>query len=376
MERIIIISCTIITSLILFFSTFLVNKFSNNGIIFGVRVPKEYEKDEDILKLEKEYKKNYLIFILPLILIINLIVVFNWRISIFILLTFLLIIVCNIPVIIYWKKTMKLKEEKGWHKLGKNIVFVDTSIRKPKLREDNVVIKTKVFMILLIFPLITFIVTLIVYQNVPSPFPIHYNAEGIADNFIYKEGFKGFFYLALFPVLTQIGMIVFLALVNKFAINGKVEINSGTLEEIKEQRKTFKRINSILLFILTIEISIMFTFIQFSTLFSWNVNFINIIFLPIILLTTIIFSIISYKIGQGGKNIKIKKEDKEIYRDDDRNWLLGNFYYNKKDPSIFVEKRVGIGWDVNLGNPIGLIIMIIPFILIIVSLIYLIVMGV
>lgn len=376
MERIIIISCTIITSLILFFSTFLVNKFSNNGIIFGVRVPKEYEKDEDILKLEKEYKKNYLIFILPLIFIINIIVVFNWRISIFILLTFLLIIVCNIPILIYWKKTMKLKEEKGWHKLGKNIVFVDTSIRKPKLREDNVVIKTKVFMMLLIFPLITFIVTLIVYQNVPSPFPIHYNAEGIADNFIYKEGFKGFFYLALFPVLTQIGMIVFLSLVNKFAINGKVEINSGTLEEIKEQRKTFKRINSILLFILTIEISIMFTFIQFSTLFSWNVNFINIIFLPIILLTTIIFSIISYKIGQGGKNIKIKKEDKEIYRDDDRNWLLGNFYYNKKDPSIFVEKRVGIGWDVNLGNPIGLIIMILPFILIIVSLIYLIVMGV
>lgn len=376
MERIIIISCTIITSLILFFSTFLVNKFSNNGIIFGVRVPKEYEKDEDILKLEKEYKKNYLIFILPLILIINIIVIFNWRISIFILLTFLLIIVCNIPVFVYWKRTMKLKEEKGWHKLGKNIVFVDTSIRKPKLREDNVVIKTKAFMILLIFPLITFIVTLIVYQNVPSPFPIHYNAEGIADNFIYKEGFKGFFYLALFPVLTQIGMIVFLSLINKFAINGKVEINSGTLEEIKEQRKTFKRINSILLFILTIEISIMFTFIQFSTLFSWNVNFINIIFLPIILLTTIIFSIISYKIGQGGKNIKIKKEDKEIYRDDDRNWLLGNFYYNKKDPSIFVEKRVGIGWDVNLGNPIGLIIMILPFILIIVSLIYLIVMGV
>ncbi|MCF0147623.1 MAG: DUF1648 domain-containing protein [Clostridium sp.] len=376
MEKIIIISCTIITSLILFFSTFLVNKFSNNGIIFGVRVPKEYEKDEDILKLEKEYKRNYLVFILPLILIINIIVLFNWKVSTFVLLTFLLIIVCNIPVIIYWKKTMKLKEEKGWHKLGKNVVFVDTSIRKPKSIEDNVVIKTKAFMMVLLFPLITFIVTLIVYKNVPNPFPIHYNAEGIADSFVNKEGFIGFFYLAILPVLTQTGMIIFLALVNKFAINGKVEINSGTLEEIKEQRKTFKRINSILLFILTLEISIMFTFIQFSTIFSWNVKFINIIFLPVIFLTTIIFSVISYKIGQGGKNIKIKKEDKEIYRDDDKNWLLGNFYYNKKDPSIFIEKRVGIGWDVNLGNPIGLIIMILPLILVIVSFIYLIVMGV
>lgn len=376
MEKIIIVSCTIIISLILFFSTFLVNKFSNNGIIFGVRVPKEYEKDEDILKLEREYKKNYLIFILPLILIINIIVTFNWKISIFILLTFLLLIVSNIPVLIYWKKMMKLKDEKGWHKLGKNVVFVDTSIRKPRGREDNVVIKTKTFMILLIFPLITLIVTLIAYKNAPNPFPIHYNAEGIADSFINKEGFKGFFYLVIFPILIQAGMIIFLLLMNKFAINGKVEINSGTLEEIKEQRKTFKRINSILLFIITIEISIMFTFIQFCTLFSWNANIINIIFLPIILLTTIIFSVISYKIGQGGKNIKIKKEDEEIYRDDDKNWLLGNFYYNKKDPSIFVEKRVGIGWDVNLGNPIGLTIMILPFIFIIVLLIYLIIMGV
>ena len=51
MEKVIILCCTIFMSIILFFSTFLVNKFSNNGITFGVRVPKEYEKDEDILNL-------------------------------------------------------------------------------------------------------------------------------------------------------------------------------------------------------------------------------------------------------------------------------------------------------------------------------------
>lgn len=376
MEKVIILCCTIFMSIILFFSTFLVNKFSNNGITFGVRVPKEYEKDEDILKLEKEYKKNYLIFILPLIFIINIIVAFTSKISIFLLLTFVLIIVTNIPIFIYWKRTMKLKEEKGWKSLGKNVVLVDTSIRKPKVREDNVVIKTKKFMLLLVIPLITLILTLIAFDNVPNLFPIHYNAEGIADSFVNKEGFKGFFYLALFPVIVQIGMIIFLSLINKYAVNGKVEINSGTLQEIKKQRKIFKRVNSILLFIITIEIVLMMAFIQICTIFSWNVSAINIVFLPIILLTTIIFTVIGYKIGQGGKNIKINNEDKEIYRDDDKNWILGNFYYNKKDPSIFIEKRVGIGWDVNLGNPIGLIIMILPFILIIALAIYFIIIGV
>ena len=271
---------------------------------------------------------------------------------------------------------MKLKEEKGWRSLGKNVVLVDTSIRKPKVREDDVVIKTRNFMLLLVIPLITVIITFLAYKNVPDPFPIHYNAEGIADSFVNKEGFKGFFYLVLFPVLFQAGMIILLALINKFAINGKVEINSGTLEEIKAQRKIFKRINSILLFIIAIEITLMMAFTQFCTIFSWSVNIIYIFFLPAILLTTIIFSAISYKIGQGGKNLKVNKEAEEIYRDDDKNWILGNFYFNKKDPSIFVEKRVGIGWSVNLGSPVGLIIAILPIALIIVLLIYLIIVGV
>ncbi|WP_411168875.1 DUF5808 domain-containing protein [Clostridium sp. MB05] len=376
MENIIILGSTIFVSIILFFSTFLVNKFSNNGIIFGVRVPKEYEKDEDIVSLEKEYKKNYLIFILPLIIIINILVFFTSKISIFLLLTIILIIVTNIPIFIYWKKTMRLKEEKGWRSLGKNVVLVDTTIRKPKVKDDDVVIKTKTFLLLLIIPLITVILTLIAYKNVPDPFPIHYNGEGIADSFVNKEGFKGFFYLVLFPTLFQVGMIIFLTVMNKFAINSKVEINSGTLEEIKKQRKVFKRVNSILLFIIALEISIMFAFIQFCTIFSWNVNIINIIFLPVILITVIIFTVIIYKIGQGGKNVKFNKEDKEIYRDDDKNWIFGNFYYNKKDPSIFVEKRIGVGWDVNLGNPIGMIFMGLPIILILIVIIYLAVRGI
>ncbi len=376
MEKAILLGTTIFMSIILFISSFWINKFSNNGIIFGVRVPKEYEKDEDILKSEKEYKKNNLIFILPLIIIVNILVAFTSKISIFLFLTFAIIIVTNIPVFIYWKKMMKLKEEKGWKSLGKNVVFVDTSIRKPKVKEDDVVIKTRTFMLLLIIPLITVIVTLLAYKNVPDPFPIHYNAEGIADSFVNKEGFEGFFYLVLFPVLYQVGMIALLTAANKFGINGKVEINSGTLEEIKKQRKVFKRVNSILLFILALEISLMMAFIQFCTIFGWKTNIINIVFLPTMFLTIIIFTIISYKIGQGGKNLKFNKEDKEIYRDDDKNWILGNFYYNKKDPSILVEKRIGVGWTINLGNPVGLIVAILPIVLVIVLLIYLIIVGV
>lgn len=35
----------------------------------------------------------------------------------------------------------------------------------------------------------------------------------------------------------------------------------------------------------------------------------------------------------------------------DRNWKAGLIYFNPDDPALFVEKRIGIGYDLNFGNP-------------------------
>jgi len=32
-------------------------------------------------------------------------------------------------------------------------------------------------------------------------------------------------------------------------------------------------------------------------------------------------------------------------------WKAGIFYVNREDPSLFVEKRFGIGYTLNFGNP-------------------------
>ncbi len=38
-------------------------------------------------------------------------------------------------------------------------------------------------------------------------------------------------------------------------------------------------------------------------------------------------------------------------RTPDECWKGGLFYYNPADPAVFVEKRFGVGWTLNLGNP-------------------------
>jgi len=42
-----------------------------------------------------------------------------------------------------------------------------------------------------------------------------------------------------------------------------------------------------------------------------------------------------------------------INRDDDKHWKAGVFYFNKEDPALFLEKRFGVGWTINLARPLA-----------------------
>ena len=56
-----------------------------------------------------------------------------------------------------------------------------------------------------------------------------------------------------------------------------------------------------------------------------------------------------------------------ISRDEDHFWKLGIFYFNRADPALWVEKRFGSGWTVNLAKPMAwlffLIILLIPILI-------------
>jgi uncharacterized membrane protein len=68
---------------------------------------------------------------------------------------------------------------------------------------------------------------------------------------------------------------------------------------------------------------------------------------------------IAFRAGQGGwrwgmagGTATIPSEFPPIGdRTPDECWKLGLFYVNRNDPALFVEKRFGIGWTANFGNP-------------------------
>ena len=69
----------------------------------------------------------------------------------------------------------------------------------------------------------------------------------------------------------------------------------------------------------------------------------------------------AFKVGQGGSRLTIEIEEESpggiTDYDDDKYWKAGIFYVNKEDPSIFVEKRFGVGWTINFGHPLRYLIL-------------------
>ncbi|MEE6257363.1 DUF1648 domain-containing protein [Plantactinospora sonchi] len=74
------------------------------------------------------------------------------------------------------------------------------------------------------------------------------------------------------------------------------------------------------------------------------------------LLSTAYLIIVGVRTGQGGSRILADEQGTErpdaAHFDDDRYWrFVGLCYVNREDPAILVQKRVGLGWTFNFGNP-------------------------
>lgn len=350
-------------TVILYIQVFNLNRFSNNGIYFGVRVPLEYKNDTDILELEKKYKKQNILFVLPLIILLNILYILN--IKMWLLLTYIFIAmgITQMLPITYWKKMKKIKSEKGWKVLSKNVVIVETGLRQPQKNSKIKALEDKHYLSLLIIPFIIIILTLINYNKLPELIPVHYNTAGVVDKVVEKGTTAAYMNLAGIPFMLVL-MVFFFMLINKITVNSKADLFSGKIKGTIEKKLLFKKYVSIFTWILALETLIIMALPQISILFDLGTE-IMIIPMIILFISIGVFLLISYYFGQGGRNIKTTEEGEENYRDDDDRYILGSIYYNKKDPALIVEKRIGVGWTVNLAHPIGMILMVLPFIIMI-----------
>ncbi|KAA0965193.1 DUF1648 domain-containing protein [Sporosarcina sp. ANT_H38] len=334
-------------------------------IAFGVTIPESHTEDATIASFKKTYAVT--IFITGLILLIA---YFTWANTSSlteekIILTGLAIqfgiIFLSMGLYFYFHaKTTRLKRDNEWGSHLKQVRIADLAIRT-----KDEMLPSFLYALPMIITTGLIAYTATQYSSIPSMIPIHWGPSGQPDAFSPKTPFS---VIALLLILLVIqGMMLG---INAFTKKSGIKLNAAKRKTSQVQQLSFRKYTSWLLFMTSVLTTVLLGFLQLTTIHEDLGNAALMLALPLgfLLITLITTAIYAFKVGQSGSRIDAAVEEDILAGitdfDDDKYWKAGIFYVNKDDSSIFVEKRFGVGWTINMGNPIGYVILFLPLLLI------------
>lgn len=189
-----------------------------------------------------------------------------------------------------------------------------------------------------------------IYESIPDMIAIHFDANGVVDR--YAE--KSVMYVLMMPITMFFMTLLFAGVNYSMKIAKKVSgVSRGKLTI--EQEKKYRFMWSIGTYILGFIIILLFAVIQFFSIEVFTqTSMIMWITVMSVLAVVVLIVILAVTLGQSGSRVKTVEDNNEIVdTDDDASWKLGAFYVNKEDPSLFVNKRFGIGMTLNFGNKLS-----------------------
>lgn len=342
--------------LILGFVNGLTPYYSRRGTPFGITVPSSHQQDSFIqMRKKRFFIQNVLLSILlsiPIVFFSNFEdqtaqdmwsgVYVIGAMLVFFVLTFVLYLQ-NRKAIQLWKK-----EEQIIVETKKERIVVDTNYH----RDLNAVSTRTIVIVQLVIVLISVAVIGFFYNRIPNQFPIHWNSQNIPDRSVEKSPLS----VMMMPAM-QLLMIPVLAFSHYAFIKSKQKLLTNYPQITSYQSKKFRRAWSINFLVTSIATQLLLTSTNFFSLFfaedmafGWMGLLIGLFIFGIVGYS----SFLTWKYGQGGEKLVLSEIDEPVEEvtevDEEKYWKLGVFYYNPEDPSIFVEKRFGIGSTINLAR--------------------------
>lgn len=328
---------------------------NRRDIPFGVSIPVT-DKTKEVVNVQK---KSYLFINLGVAIIINIGIflygqfkpnipeeklVYLCIVSLFIML--------GISLVSYVLKHNELKKYKQTLSLEmkqtKKIV-VDLSFRDEKL-----IFPTSYLVgINLAFVLVTVLLTVFNYQNIPdklvTQWDFNMNPTTITE--------KTWGSVMMIPAM-QVFITIVMAISNQAYLSAKQQIDGKNPTASSTKSKKFRRQSSLLNLVISILTQLLFVSIQLVTVFESIspkvVMILSLVFTILIIGLVLWFSLYYGQSGDRLKTVEINEEEAPkgniVTVDDDENWKLGMFYFNKQDPSFWVEKRMGVGMTFNLAK--------------------------
>ena len=237
--------------------------------------------------------------------------------------------------------------------LEKTKVILDTDF----INEKNRIIKK--YSILFLAPfIITILVAIYVatqYNSMPDVIPTHWGFSGQPDAFSQKSFFSVF---GTIFMSIGVGIIIYISSVN--SLKTRAKLSSDNIDESKKAHLNYLNKIAVTFFILNISMQVLFINILIATVNASSLNTYIMWASTLLLVVSAIYQTYLYYKSPSKYKTAVYSVD-----DNDDNWIFGSIYNNPNDPSLFVQKRFGVGWTVNIGSVKGKVVFFSPFILII-----------
>lgn len=334
-----------------------VQTFSKKGYTLGVSVPKDVSQTETMKQILIDYK----IMTLTLTIFLGLVQYFasylTESVGIITLIFFISIALLSLPLIIYNKNLKNMTQ--GLSQDKRKIIAIDNNEGKADLRKIMWLgYGASIFVILL-----TSLILFINYDKIADTIIMHTDFSGNVTD-VREKTYLNIFY----PSLISAGMLLMFYLINLMIIKVRPRISKENPEKSLANNLKSKKVWTYYLIINAFVMTLLFE-IGLSIFSIKNSS------LPLYILTalSIILSIggviyIGIKVGTDGS--RLDKMEDFSFEEDDKYWILGaGFYNNPDDPAIFVPKRVGVGYTINIGRPLGKFILILTLAILIFSLV-------
>lgn len=329
-------------------------------IVFGVTVPEQKIKHPILAQLKKQYVQfvggTGIVFLIIMIISYNQLAPSESMQSIVLLSC--LFSMLTVSMVLYWinhQKVSTLKKQEQWGVNIKQVRAVDLTARS---RDE--MLPWSFFAVPLGISVFLIIYTVLHYDQMPNDIAVHWGPSGEADAWRDKTYFTAIS-LPLIMLMMQCMMWGITDSIKRSAI--KLAVNHKE-ESLEDQLKTRKYMSWQILMI-SYALTALLTILQLSNIYpSMTVGY-KLLPVFILFLVVLLGSLLIYVLKKHKHKVRYEANiDSQVMDvDEDRYWKGGLIYMNRQDPSIFVEKRFGVGWTMNLANPRGYIVIGLPFLL-------------
>ncbi len=329
-------------------------------ICFGISIPSGQHGNEELAALRKGYAKTAaLIGALLSIAYIALTFVLPEEAATLMLGVCILVYIAAVSALYLrkWRQVKALKERMGWENQSRSDVAADTRFSASKRA-----VSPAWFLLYILIIAATVLVGVLLYDKIPARVVMQTDMSGNVTRMAEKS--PG---LILFAPAMQAAMSLVFALIYWAMQKTPPVIDPDNPEISSRQNAVFKYRWSAWTVAFGAMMLLVFASVQLSVAQLIDISAAGWASMAAAGAAAVSVLALSLATGQSGSRVRLgkKADGAVIRRDDDRYWKFGSFYVNRDDPALFVEKRFGIGFTVNFGRPmavllfIGLIVLIV-----------------